>query len=378
MTGARTIGRVLLIDDEPGIRATAAAILTREGWEVALAENGREGLATVERAACEFDCVVSDVHMPELDGHRFVAALGERVPDLPVLLMTANPDLDGAVRAMELGALNYISKPFTPERLASEVARAARRHGVARMMKRAAAAAEAPDLAAQSARLSRALATSWMAYQPLVDATSGAVRAYEALLRTDEPELRRPDVFIAAAERLGRVPELGRTVRRLVAADLAAAPRDVRVFVNLHPLELADEALFGDANPLHPSAARIVIELTERAALDALADAPRRVAELRRLGYAIALDDLGAGYASIGSLAAVAPEVVKLDMGLIRNLHLEPRQHRIVTAIATLCRELGSEVVAEGIETVEEQGALADHVDLFQGYLFGRPARGFP
>jgi EAL domain-containing protein (putative c-di-GMP-specific phosphodiesterase class I)/CheY-like chemotaxis protein len=354
------------------------AVLSREGWEVEMATNGREGVDAVRAAHGNLDCVVCDVNMPELDGHAFLGEVSSLDEDLPVLLMTADPRLDGAVRAMEAGAISYLSKLFSPEHLAQVVARAARRHGLARMRRRAAVFAETtPDVPHVEEQFERALARSWMAYQPVVDARTGVVRAYEALLRTDETAMQRPDVFIGVAERLDRVPELGRMVRRLVAGDLEQAPDDARVFVNLHPLELADEQLFGTGNPLRAHASRIVIELTERVALDSLVDTPRRVAMLRQAGFAIAIDDLGAGYASIGSLAAIEPEVVKIDMGLVRGIHTNARKHRIVTATATLCRELGSEVVAEGVETVEERRALEQHVDLLQGYLFARPARGF-
>ena len=378
-TEPRHFGRVLVIDDEPAIRAMCRAVLRREGWEVDVAGDGSAGLAAVRAAGGDLDCVISDVHMPGLDGHALLGEVGNVDEDLPVVLMTGDPRLESAVRAMEAGAVSYLSKPFVPEHLAAVVARAARRHGLARMRRRAAVFSEsAPEVADAARQLDQALAQCWMAYQPLVDAQTGTVRAYEALLRTNDPVLKRPDLLIGVAERVGRIPELGRLVRRLVAADLANAPSDTRVFVNLHPLELTDEQLFSDANPLRPYAGRVVIELTERVGLDRLVDAPSRVAMLRQAGFGIAIDDLGAGYASLGSLAAIEPDVVKLDMGLVRGIEHNPRQQRIVAATATLCRELGSLVVAEGIETEEERALLAPHVDVMQGYLFARPSRGLP
>ncbi|MBZ0235978.1 MAG: EAL domain-containing protein, partial [Deltaproteobacteria bacterium] len=139
--------------------------------------------------------------------------------------------------------------------------------------------------------------------------------------------------------------------------------------------ELTDEELFTDANPLAPYAGQVVLELTERARLETLTDAPARIAMLRAMGFSFAIDDLGAGYAGLGSLAVIEPEVVKLDMGLVRDIATNPTKRRIVAATARLCRELGSQVVAEGVETAEERAFLVDHVDLLQGYLFGRPER---
>lgn len=375
-------GRVLVVDDEPVIRTMCRAVLVREGWEVELACDGREGVDKVRAAGGNLDCVVSDINMPELDGHGFLREVREIDADLPVLLMTADPKLDGAVRAIDEGAVSYLAKPFAPEQFAAVVARAARRHGLARMQRRANAFATAghhgDDVAALSARFARALEQTWMAYQPIVDRATGEVRAYEALLRTDETSMQRPDVFIGVAERLDRVIELGRAVRKAVAVDASQLPEGVRLFVNLHPLELTDEQLFSADNPLAAMASRVVIELTERVALDTLVDTPRRCAMLRRMGFAIAIDDLGAGYAGLGSLAAIEPEVVKLDMGLVRGITTNPKKQRIVHATATLCRELGSEVVAEGVENVAERDALGSHVDMLQGYLYARPGRAFP
>lgn len=376
----RHFGRVLVIDDDHAIRTLCKAVLGREGWDVATAQDGAAGIAHIEAAGGNLDCVVSDVNMPVLDGYGLLRAVRDLDRDLPVLLMTGEPKLDGAVEAIEHGAVNYLAKPFHAERLAAAVASAARRHGVARMRRRAEAFAEAHEAEGEDRlelerRFRRAIEARWLVYQPIVHAATGATYSFECLLRTGETTLQRPDVLIGVAERLGRVPELGRAVRQAAAATLATAPAGTRLFVNLHPLELTDEELFTDANPLASVASQVVLELTERARLETLTDAPARIAMLRAMGFRFAIDDLGAGYAGLGSLAVIEPEVVKLDMGLVRDIATNPTKRRIVAATARLCRELGSQVVAEGVETAEERAFLVDHVDLLQGYLFGRPER---
>ena len=156
------------------------------------------------------------------------------------------------------------------------------------------------------------------------------------------------------------------------------APAGTRFFINLHPLELADEELFSEKNPLAPIASQIVLELTERARLETLTDAPARIAMLRAMGFRFAIDDLGAGYAGLGSLAAIEPEIVKLDMGLVRDISTSATKRRIVAATARLCRELGSQVVAEGVETERELAILRElGCDLLQGYHFARPSPEF-
>lgn len=374
------LGRVLVVDDDDAIRRVCTRVLTGEGWHVTLAEHGRAAVTEIDGNKVPFDCVLSDVNMPELDGYGLAAELRKRDEDLPVLLMTGDPSLDGAVKALEHGAISYITKPFQHEALAAAVARAARRHGVARMRRRAesiARALYAPERDELEQRFARAIERSWMAFQPIIDTTQRRVHAYEALLRTDEDSLRRPDIFIATAERLGKVHQLGRAVRANVAKAAADAPTDALLFVNLHGLELDDEELFAVDSPLSKLAPRVVLEITERTGLDPAAG-PARVAMLRKLGYRIAVDDLGAGYAALGALASLEPEIVKLDMSLIRDLDKHPTKRRVVAAIATLCRELGGRVVAEGVETVAERQIITDAgIDLIQGYLLAKPARGF-
>ena len=375
LRGPKTyLGRVLVVDDDPGMRRLCGRVLGNEGWDVVVVDGGKAALDCVADPAAPFDCIVSDVHMPGMDGFALIAAIRRHDDDLPVLLMTGDPSLDGAVRAIDSGAVSYLSKPFDSETLGAAVARAARRHGVARMRRRAAPSSDL-DLQDTVQRFDSALAKSWMAFQPILDLGTHRTFAYEALVRTDEESLKRADVLIATAERLGRIHDLGRTVRAHVARAAPGVPEDAMIFVNVHGLELTDEDLFGDSCALAPLASRIVLEITERIGLDAVAG-PARVAMLRQRGYRIAVDDLGAGYAALGAIATLEPEIVKLDMSLIRDIDQHATKRRVVGAIATLCRELGSRVIAEGVETQAELGAIRDlGIDLIQGFLLARPSR---
>lgn len=381
--GKAHLGRVLVVDDDVAIRRVCARVLNAEGWTVVLADNGRAAIAELEASHMPFDCVLSDVNMPELDGFGLVRELRQRDDDLPVLLMTGDPSLHGAVKAIDQGAISYITKPFDHDILATAVAKAARVHGVQRMRRRAESYARElygetiPNRAALEGRFGNAITQSWMAFQPIVDVTTRSIYAYEALLRTEEESLRRPDIFIATGERLDRIQLIGRTVRAAVAGAIQNAPSNALIFVNVHGLELSDEELYSASSELARYAKRVVLEITERTSVDP-AVGSTRVAMLRRLGYRIAVDDLGAGYAALGALASLEPEVVKLDMSLIRDLDRHSNKRRIVAAIASLCRELGSRVIAEGVETVAERQACVDAgIDLLQGYLFAKPAKGF-
>ena len=134
-------------------------------------------------------------------------------------------------------------------------------------------------------------------------------------------------------------------------------------------------ALFSSASRLSKLSKRVVLEITERATFHRVPDVRGRVDSLRGMGYRIALDDVGAGYAGLNTFAAVKPDIAKLDMALVRHVDTDTVKRRIVGSMTTLCKELGILVVAEGVETASERNTLIDlGCDLLQGFLFGRPS----
>src|SRR5262249_5525459 len=121
---------------------------------------------------------------------------------------------------------------------------------------------------------------------------------------------------LSAAERLDRLPELGRRSRWLVAQAAVEAPADALIFVNLHTRDLLDPLLLAPEMPLTKIASRVVLEITERATLDDVKDVRARISALRAIGFRVAVDDLGAGYAGLASFALLEPDFVKFDMSL--------------------------------------------------------------
>ena len=212
-----------------------------------------------------------------------------------------------------------------------------------------------------------------LVYQPIVWSASGAVYGYEALVRTSEPRLPHPGVLFDVAERLDRVHELGRLVRNK-AAEFLSRGRIPVAFVNVHAKELADDALLLPDAPLSRQARSVVLEITERQSIEGVPVLRERIDALRALGYRLAIDDLGAGYAGLTSFTALEPHVVKLDMALVRGCDHEPMKQQLIRSMTGLCRELGALVVAEGIETQAERDTVAGlGCDLLQGFLLGRP-----
>jgi EAL domain-containing protein (putative c-di-GMP-specific phosphodiesterase class I) len=235
------------------------------------------------------------------------------------------------------------------------------------------------DRAGLEASFESALGSLWMAFQPILRASDHTVFGYEALLRSDEPTLIRPDLVVDAAERLGALQRLGRKVRQLASEAMTRAPEEAVLFLNLHPLDLADDSLFDTLSPLTQMARRVVLEVTERAAIEQVDDVERRVSRLREYGFRVAVDDLGAGYAGLSSFALLEPEIVKLDVSLLRDIDQSPVKQKLVASMTALCKDMGFLVVAEGIETPAERDCVVSlGCDLLQGFLFARPGRPFP
>lgn len=380
--GDGTAPRVLLVDDEDAVRRASARVLSAEGFEVVQAGNGREALGHLERG--QFDVVVSDVMMPNVTGLELLRAIRQRDLELPVILLTGVPNLDAALEAGRHGALHYLAKPVDNARLVQAVSRAERlrRLAVAKRMAMDVLGSTLPragDLAGLEQSFDSALTHLWMAYQPIVRASDRELYGYEALMRSKEASLPHPGAILDAAERLDRLFDVGRRVRALAPLPLPSAPESTFVFVNLHSADLADETLVDPDSPLVRSASRVVLEITERATLEGIRGLEKRISELREVGFRIAIDDLGAGYAGLTSFAQLDPDVIKLDMTLIRDVEKTPIKAKLIQSLCAVCRDLGVTVVAEGIETVAERDCIIElGCDLLQGYLLAKPGPSFP
>ncbi len=228
-------------------------------------------------------------------------------------------------------------------------------------------------------KLNRCVAAMTMHFQPIVHAGTRTRFGYEALLRSADKTLPHPGAILDAAERLERIPALGRAVRAQCAKIFAEAPpaRGV-VFINLHLLDLMDKQLTSAFAPLSKVASRVILEITERTSLEGQIDLRYRVAELRELGFRIAIDDLGGGHARMGTFTLLDCDFVKLDMTLVRDVDKHPMKQRLIKSVTDLCRDQGIQVIGEGVETEEEAKVLVDiGCDLLQGYLIARPALPF-
>lgn len=223
-----------------------------------------------------------------------------------------------------------------------------------------------------------------MHYHPLVDAASGRVEAAEALLRWNSPELGAvpPDHFIPLAEETGLIVPIGSWVVDAVCRDMAAWAAEglapVRIAINVSCQQLADRSLLdvvGRALSASGIAAQwLELEVTERLLLDRSQHTTELLHDLRSLGLRFSIDDFGTGYSAMSYLTAFPFDVLKIDRSFITRV-TERRQDAALThAIIAMAHSLDLEVVAEGVETLDQLAFLRSaQCDFAQGYLFTKP-----
>ena len=225
----------------------------------------------------------------------------------------------------------------------------------------------------------------FLLYQPVVRIADGALAKFEALLRWRHPAFGvvPPARFIALAEESGLIVELGEWVFRSAAQQAlrwrAPDGSGPQVSFNVSPVQLAAEldptqgwADYLDRIGLAPR--HLVMEVTETVILDESPRIAQRLRELRARGLQIAVDDFGTGHSNLASLSRVEVDYLKIDQSLVRKLPDDTRKHAICEAIVAMSHRLGIGVIAEGIETEEEQARVRDiGCDFAQGYLYARP-----
>lgn len=375
-----TPSHVLIVDDDSLVRRSVSRSLIGAGFRTTECADAVQALSVLDNG--DVDAILSDIHMPGMDGLQFLKAVRQRDGEVPVVLITGEPTIETAIQAIEQGATQYLLKPFNPTILEAGLKRAIGLGALARARRRAFEVSTATPISADNplaAAFDRALDSIWPAFQPIVHWPEGRAYAYEALLRTREMTFRGPQELLDTAEALNRVFDVGRKIRGLIAVAASNLPDDVLLFLNLHPRDLVDPELYDPESPISRIASRCVLEVTERASLEGLGDVTARVRQLRAMGFRIAVDDLGAGYAGLTSLVHLGPDVVKLDMSLVRGIHEDEARQHVVRALVNLSAVLGVKVVAEGIETVEERDSLREMgCGLLQGYWFAPPGPAWP
>lgn len=215
-----------------------------------------------------------------------------------------------------------------------------------------------------------------MAFQPIVDTRDNSIFAYEALIRGLAGE--------GALEMLSKVNEDNRYIFdqscRVKAVELASRLQ-IPCFISINFLPNAVyqaatciRATLEAARRYNFPTSRLIFEITENEELVDKAHLKSIITEYKRQGFKTAIDDFGAGYSGLNLLAEFQPDIIKLDMAMVRDIDTDPVRQAIVQGIMGVCKALNIDVIAEGIESIAELRLLQNlGVHLFQGYLFAKP-----
>ncbi len=387
--------KILVIDDDHVIRHHILKILKAEHFEVLGAENGMQGLSLAMSNLP--DVILCDVLMPELNGYGVLMALraNPATATVPFVFLTGKTDRAEIRQGMELGADDYLTKPFTKAELVGAIA--------IRLKKQEAFAELYNTLQIQSneftiqqyadeklARLKTSLYSALkreeflVYYQPQISMDTGKILGAEALVRWQHHEkgLIPPTEFIPVAEKTGFIIPLGEWILQTACQQVQAWKNDgfsgLRVAVNLSPRQFHQPDLSSRVAQilkkigLEPSS--LELELTESLMVEDVSSAIATLTKLKNLGVSISIDDFGTGYSSLSYLTQYPFDALKIDRSFIRNIKDGCRNAAIVKAIIEMAHSLCLEVIAEGVETETEKDFLwRSECDVMQGYLFSPP-----
>jgi EAL domain-containing protein (putative c-di-GMP-specific phosphodiesterase class I)/AmiR/NasT family two-component response regulator len=381
--------RVVVIDDTPANVELLDAVLRRAGLRhVFGVTDARKALSTID--AIGPDLVILDLHMPWIDGFTILDEIVRRAAGtyLPVLVMTADTTSEASHRALSTGARDFVTKPFDFIEVVLRVGNLLETRQLHQHLRRVGGvlAGQLGELRRQESadheqreatrRNVEAVLTDGslhMVFQPVRETTTRTIVGFEALARFPSDPSRGPDKWFADASDVGLGAQLELAAVSRALESLEQLPADAFLAVNVSAETLLGSELLDivTADIAH----RVVLELTEHQPIEDYDPLLRAVKPLRDRGARVAVDDTGAGYASLRHILTLCPDIIKLDISLVRDIHLDPARRALAASLVTFARETHSELIAEGIETADELRAItALDVRWGQGYHLGRPA----
>jgi EAL domain-containing protein (putative c-di-GMP-specific phosphodiesterase class I) len=385
MRAASQRTQVLVADDDPSMRAALADLIGDDDDLELVAAVGTVDAAIASASRQHPDVALLDVRMPVGDGTRAAHGIAQVSPRTRMLALSAYGDRATVIDMLRAGATGYLVKGAPAQEILTAIKRCARGQCplsgevagdvVAELAQRL-ARQERDKTAHRDVRLEveRVIAEARLAmvFQPIVELASGRVVGVEALARFPGSDLG-PATWFARAAEVGLAAELELTAVRVALADLDALDPEVFLAVNVSPDVAASAELATTLAASDPR--RIVLEVTEHAPVDDYAGLQRALDPLRHAGLRLAIDDAGAGYASLRHIVKLAPDVIKVDVSLTRRIDTDRVQRALTAALTSFAAQTGTGIVAEGIETPSQLRALRDlGVRCGQGYLLARPA----
>lgn len=380
--------RVLIADDDAVMRAALADLIASEDsfTLVGAARDADEAIALAESKRP--DVALVDVRMPAGGGQRVVEELRRRAPEIRVLAHTVMRERESVVGMLHGGAVGYLIKGSTTTEILAAIRRAALGQpslspqvmsdlvaGLANQLEQD--ELQASERRAKQGRLARVIAGRGRTtvYQPIVELAGHQVVGFEALSRfdTDDDEPWPVDRWFTEAAAIGLGTELELACGSSALGELLRFPSGAYLSLNVSNRTLQSPDLLTALDAVDSS--RVVVEITEHEAVEDYGILVGALGAMRERGIRVAIDDVGAGFASLRHILSIEPDIIKLDVSLVRGIDSDPRRHALANALVTFAEEIGIAVVAEGIETTEEHAALQSlGIGFGQGYFIARPS----
>ncbi len=362
--------RILLIDDDSDFVDMLGMRLHSRDYIVSVASTGKEALEKANEIPA---LIFLDLGLPDMSGYDVCRQLREnkRTRRIPIIMLTGRDALQDKVEGLYVGADDYIAKPFDVEELFARLEAVLRRSQPfkERIKDKAHAINEIKDIIDGEA------ITPY--FQPIFFLKPRSFLGREFLSRPPtKGYFGNPEVLFDSAFHLGMLFDLEIMCHRKALAKLGDKAMDSLTFFNVSPYLIQDEKFreFSSFYENYTQAENIVLELTERTAINNFASFLKTLKFFKERGFKISVDDIGSGYAALDLIVEIEPDFIKIDRHLIQDIQDCKVKQNLLKAIISFCGKSEITSVAEGIEKEEELKILTDYgVDAGQGYFLARP-----
>jgi EAL domain-containing protein (putative c-di-GMP-specific phosphodiesterase class I)/AmiR/NasT family two-component response regulator len=376
--------RVLIADDEPALRGAMAELLAHEDGVILIGTAADADEAIEVAVLQQPDVALVDVKMPAGGGEKAARGIVRVSPGTRVIALSAFEDRPTVLAMLRAGAVGYLVKGIGADEIVGSIERvmaggtSLSPEVVGGIVQELTSQLRKEEIEEEHREAKRGEIERFMAgdglsmvFQPIVDLRTRTVLGMEALARFRSLPLRPPNEWFAEAVQLELGVQLELSSVRQALRAIPLLPPDTFLAVNCsHRAAVSPEL----ASVLSVDAARVVVEITEHEAIEDYEALLPRLAHLRASGVRVAIDDAGAGFASLRHTLRIAPDIVKLDISLTRDIGTDRARQALAAALVSFADEMHMAVVAEGIETAEELDMLLTlGVRVGQGFFLAEP-----
>jgi EAL domain-containing protein (putative c-di-GMP-specific phosphodiesterase class I)/AmiR/NasT family two-component response regulator len=377
--------RVLIAEDDPGARQALAELISGDDQLIVIGQAGNAKDAAAMASRFQPDVALLDVRMPFGGGPKAAREIRERSPGTRVLALSMLDDRSAVLEMIRAGAVGYLVKTEPPGLIIDAIQTSARGDGAlservtTKVVRELAGQLRREERRSQARRVRVHQIRDLMrhddlkvVFQPIQTLVGRETKGFEALARVRGRHRRSPLVWLADAEAVGLRIELELAMIQNALDRFDDLPADVFLSLNLSAPTALSPLLIDVLAAAPPG--RVVLEVTEHQPVDQYDQLVGALAPLRARGIRLAVDDAGAGFASLRHVVRLGPDFIKLDIALTRDIATDQAQRALASALIAFADEIGATIIAEGVETQAQLDTLLRiGITLGQGYYLSRP-----